>query len=187
MLFCLYSAMQAPAVYAGVEVSQGVANTNFLVFLLTASGALLILAGKTADRMKRKRPERACGKEGKGMTDRVFRLLVIPGMLFCLLCVFVFRGSLKTSTSGQAFSYIRSGQAADYKEQMELQTKLLEGTEEDVVVPGINDVQGPLMHMPVTEQKEAWTNTVTAQFYGRRSVVSMDRDQWMELYGDLDP
>lgn len=185
MLFCLYSAMQAPAVYAGVEVSQGVANTNFLVFMLTASGVLLILAGRLADRMKRK-CRSACGKEGTDQADRTFRLLVLSGILFCLLSVFVCRSSLKISTSYQAFSYLASGQAADYKEQMELQTRLLEGTEEDVVVPGINDVQGPLMHMPVTDRKEAWTNTVTAQFYGRHSVVSMERDQWMKLYGDTE-
>ena len=81
--------------------------------------------------------------------------------------------------------YIRSGQASDYKQQMELQTKLLteEGLE-DVVVPFVNDVQGPLMQMPVTENPQAWTNTVTRDFYGKNSVVAIPREEWQELYGE---
>ena len=68
---------------------------------------------------------------------------------------------------------------------MDLQTKLMEsGDGENIVVPGINDVQGPLMHMPVTNDKAAWTNTVTADFYGKNSVISIDRPEWMALYGD---
>ena len=57
---------------------------------------------------------------------------------------------------------------------MKLQTKLmLDESEKDVVVLGINNVQGPLMHMPVTPNKNAWSNSVTSQFYGKRSVVAM--------------
>ena len=68
---------------------------------------------------------------------------------------------------------------------MELQTKLLteEGLE-DVVVPFVNDVQGPLMQMPVTENPQAWTNTVTRDFYGKNSVVAIPREEWQELYGE---
>ena len=81
--------------------------------------------------------------------------------------------------------YITSGQASDYKQQMELQTKLLTNEElEDVVVPFVNDVQGPLMQMPVTENPQAWTNTVTREFYGKNSVVAIPREEWQELYGE---
>ena len=68
---------------------------------------------------------------------------------------------------------------------MDLQTKLMEyaGTE-DVVLPFINDVQGPLMHMPVTANPDAWTNKVTREFYGKNSVVAMERPAWMEIYGE---
>lgn len=174
MLFCLYSAMQAPAIYAGVDVSGGVPNTNYQVFLLTAAGILLILAQVTT---------------AHGLWDRIpaglLRGIVIAGIVFCVLSALVWRSSIKRSTSYVCLEYITSGQAADYREQMKLQTRLLEdaGTT-DVVVPGINDIQGPLMHMPVTEDKEAWTNTVTAQFYGKNSVVSMERPKWLELYGE---
>ena len=39
------------------------------------------------------------------------------------------------------------------------------------------------MHMPVTENPEAWTNTVTREFYGKKSVKAIPRVEWMELYG----
>ena len=51
---------------------------------------------------------------------------------------------------------------------MDLQTSLMEREGiEDVVVPFINDVQGPLMQMPVTDNPDAWSNQVTARFYGK--------------------
>ena len=56
-------------------------------------------------------------------------------------------------------------------------------SKENVLVPFINDIQGPLMHMPVTADKEAWTNRVTAGFYGKNSVIGMPREEWMDIYG----
>ena len=52
------------------------------------------------------------------------------------------------------------------------------------MIPGINDLLGPLMHMPATADKEAWSNRVTAEFYGKRSVVAIERPAWMERYGE---
>lgn len=177
MLFCLYSAMQAPAIYAEVEVSRGVLNTNYQVFLLAASGILFMIASRLTEVMKK------VWKENTGR--KVLQTVVVPGMLCCLVLIFFGRSYVKTSTSYVSLVYATSGQAMDYKNQMDLQTRLMEDEDtEDVVIPGINDVQGPLMHMPVTDDKEAWTNTVTARFYGKHSVVSMERPVWIEMYGD---
>ena len=38
---------------------------------------------------------------------------------------------------------------------------------QDVIVPFINDVQGPLMHMPVTDDPNVFTNYATREFYGK--------------------
>lgn len=176
MLFCLYSAMQAPAIYAAVSVSQGVPNTNYQVFLLTASGMLLLIADMLVRNLKRR---------WRGETDqKILRFLILPGVLLCMILALWNRSNIKTCTSWVALTYITSGQAKDYKQQMDLQTRLMESDEKDVVVPGINDVQGPLMHMPVTADEKAWTNTVTAEFYGKRSVIAIERPTWIERYGD---
>lgn len=168
MLYCLYSAMQAPAVYAEVEVSGGVPNMNFQVFLLTASGILLIIANTLAKRIKAKH-------------KKVFKIIAAPGLALCFLLAFLCRSNIKTSTSYVSLIYAVSGQAADYKEQMDLQTRLMEDEKvEDVVVPFINDVQGPLMHMPIMGNSESFTSWATAQFYGKNSVIAIDRVKWME-------
>ena len=203
-LYCLYSAMQSPALYADVTVSGGVANMNYQVFLLTAAGLLLILAQKTAGWLR--------GRQGEGtvqtadamqtadaaqMTDMtqasdamqttdttLYRILLIGGLILCAAFVWYARGNLKTSTSYVSLDYIVTGQARDYREQMRLQTRLLEDDNvQDVVLPGINDFQGPLMHMPVTSNPDAFTNSVVTQFYGKHSVTAIERPLWMERYG----
>lgn len=171
-LFCIYCAMQTPAIYADVAVSGGVYNTNYQVFLLTFSGILLIAAKKLADKSR--------------LSYREFNIkLLLPGIFFCFITSAVCRSNMKESTLWVCLTYITSGQASEYKEQMELQTRLLmDENARDVVIPFVNDVQGPLMQMPVTDDPDAWTNVVTAQFYGKNSVKAMSRLKWQELYGN---
>lgn len=177
MLFCLYSAMQAPAIYAGVGVSGGVHNMNFQVFLLTICGIIMMTAEKIGAKIRERAKEKA--------VFQVKRMVLLPGILVCLVISFFCRSNIKASTSFVCLRYIASGEAADYKKQMDLQTRLMEDKQvKDVVVPFINDVQGPLMHMPVTDNPDAWTNSVTAAFYGKNSVRAMERPKWMELYGN---
>ena len=170
LLICLYCAMQAPALYAGVEVSQGVGNTNFQVLLLTLLGIMLILAGKLKEVAKYKQAAaHAC--------------LVVPGLLILCVAALVCRHGIKETTDYICYDYIRSGQAADYKEQMDLQTSLLLNSEEDdVIIPMINDWQGPLMQMPATGDASAWSNYVIADFYEKRTVVAIPRTEWNEKY-----
>lgn len=177
MLFCLDSAMQAPAIYSGVPVSQGVPNTNFQVFILTASGILLVLAERLSVRLREKWKD--------GIEKKAIQVIVLPGILLCLVLAYVCRHDIKISTTWVSLRYIASGEAADFKEQMDLQTRLMEEEGvEDVVVPFINNVQGPLMHMPVTSDSESFTSWVTAQYYGKNSVYAIERPVWMELYGE---
>lgn len=205
LLLCLYCAMQAPALYANVEVSQGVGNTNFQVLLLCLLGIEMIVA----DRIVR-RTEGDCipqtenlqngsyssvevkalketgfmedGENSEGVVT-VYDAILLAGLLLACFGVLICRHDIKKSTDYVCYEYIATGQAADYKEQMKLQTELLLSDELDVVLPGINDWQGPLMHMPVTEDASAWTNHVTADFYGKNSVVAIPRAEWIEIYG----
>ncbi len=91
------------------------------------------------------------------------------------------RSNIKDSTDYYCIEYIMTGQAKDYKEQMEQFTQLLtDDTVKDVVLPSINDWQGPLMHMPVTDNPEAWTNQKVKEFFGKQSVVAVPREEWQE-------
>ena len=69
------------------------------------------------------------------------------------------KGTLKESTSYECYTYIESGQADDYKAQMEERLSLLRNPElKNVELPAMNSDQGPLMHMEVMEDPKEWTN-----------------------------
>ena len=172
--WCLYCAMQAPTVYAGVEFSSGVYNMNYQCFLLMSVAVLFVLAEFLADYLVYSR---------NLSSGFLHRTLVIPGFMVCLFIGVLCRGNIKDSTSWKCMEYITSGQAADYKWQMDLQTRLLETDEKDVVLPFINDDQGPLMQMPVTDDPESYTSSTTARFYQKNSVTAMPRTEWEERYG----
>lgn len=173
-VWCLYCAMQAPTVYAGVEFSSGVYNMNYQCFLLMSVAVLLVLTEFLADYLVYSR---------NLSSGFLHRTLVIPGFMVCLFIGVLCRGNIKDSTSWKCMEYITSGQAADYKWQMDLQTSLLETDEKDVVLPFINDDQGPLMQMPVTDDPESYTSSTTARFYQKNSVIAMPRTEWEERYG----
>ena len=174
-VFCLYSAMQAPAIFAAVEVSGGVYNTNFLVFLVFMMTLIVILAEKVGNWLRK--------KDFKVWTE-IYSRIILPGMVVCVLLMLICRSDIKETTTWQCIDYIATGQAADYKVQMEQFTELLlDESVQDVVLPSINDKQGPLQHMPATPNPEAWTNTTIANYYGKKSVVAVPRAEWEERYG----
>ena len=76
---------------------------------------------------------------------------------------------MKESTSYECYTYIESGQADDYKAQMEERLSLLRNPElKNVELPAMNSDQGPLMHMEVMEDPKEWTNTVVKQFLEKK-------------------
>lgn len=171
LMICLNASAHAPALYAAVEVSGGVGNTNFFVFLFTLSAAMVYFIGWYSTNSKIKKAEKP------------FQIAIIALLIF--LCI-AGRHSIKATTDYVCYTYIRSGQAADYRAQTALQYELL--TDEkvaDPVVPMINNEQGPLQQMPVTEKADAWSNMVTAQFYGKNSVTGMNRTDWNAQYGAI--
>lgn len=167
LMFCLYCAMFAPGIYAGVEVSGGVPNTIFQVFLLTVLADIVYLAGWGAGKC------RQCGKTLETIKIRCFAL---PFFILGLVLLYGQKGTLKSSTFYECYEYIASGQADDYKAQMEERLAiLLDPAQKEVELPAMNSDQGPFMHMEVMEDPEAWTNSVVRQFYQKDRVVRVPR------------
>jgi hypothetical protein len=74
---------------------------------------------------------------------------------------------------------MRTGRAAVYKEQMDELTEILtDENVEDAVVPFIVGEQEPLVHLPITLDKEEWTNEKMALFFRKKSLVAIPRDEW---------
>lgn len=172
-LILVYVAMEAPLLYANVDdASQGCNNTNYQVFYLMLLGIETLLAQRIGKLIS-----------SKEQASSFHRHFFLPALMVFLIVVVVFKGNLKASTSYECYDYIVSGQAQDFKTQMLQYDQILSTDDPNPVVPFINDVQGPLMHMPVTADPERWTNRVTAQYYGKDSIVAIDRDEWNRLYG----
>ena len=122
-------------------------------------------------------------KKYSKMWEKHYSRMVIPGFAICMLMLLICRGDIKETTTWQCYDYIASGQAADYKAQMDQFLELLlDDSIPDVVLPAINDQQGPLQHMPVTSDPSAWTNTTVRNYFGKKSVVAIPRAEWEEKY-----
>ena len=88
------------------------------------------------------------------------------------MIVLLHLGTIKNSVFYRSCEYVMSGQAADFKNQIASQMEvLLDDSIKEAYLCPINDKQGPLMHMPVTENPEAFTNRVVARFYGKDKVI----------------
>ena len=53
----------------------------------------------------------------------------------------------------------------------------------NLVLPEINDEQGPLMHMPLTGNPDEFTNSVTRFYYNKDRVIAVPRSVWDEMHG----
>lgn len=165
MMFCLYCAMYAPEIYAGVEVSGGVPNTIFQVFLLTVLADMVYVLGWICVRWR-----------NKNISRLKSRLFSIPFLCIALCIVLAKKGTLKETSCYEAYEFIVSGEADDYREQMNERLSLLYNPDlKEVELPAMNSEQGPLMHMEVMEDPDEWTNMVVRQFFQKERVVRVPR------------
>ena len=174
--FLVNASMYAPRLYAGDVVSSGYYNFNFWVFFICLLAVVIYLEGFCISRLN-------TSYKGKSTVGN----LVMYGALalVVLIIAYVGRHGVKEYTDYICLDYYRNGQAADYREQMLLQIKLMEEEGvDDVIVPEINNYQGPLMHMPVVADPENVDNYMTALFYGKKSCRSMGRPEWIAQYGE---
>ncbi len=169
--FGVYCAMYWPVLFvdgsvSGGSVSVGVSNMIFWVFILAIFGGLLYGLGWFVEKT-----------DGAG--ERLRLPVYAAGFAAAFLILVVCRLDLKNSTDYVCYYYIRTGRAAAYKEQMDEFTQLVtqEGVE-DVVVPFIVGEQEPLVHLPVSTEKGEWWNQKMAQFFGKKSLVAVPREEW---------
>lgn len=167
-MFCVWCAMFAPGIYAGVEVSGGVPNTIFQVFLLTAAADIVYVLGWLRRRQKSADLRKTWGK---------YKNFVFAGTaVFCIFIAGITRGTFKETTFYNCVTFVSSKRAADYKAQMEERLAiLLDDSRKNLRLPEMNSDQGPLMHMEIMEDPKAWTNTVMCEFYRKESVVRTGR------------
>ncbi len=165
-MYGTYAAMFAPEFYAAVEVSLGPATMQYAAFILAAAASIIYVEIWMINKKRKK----DASYEIDGVRYR--KVILLPTIIVCGLIVLLHLGTIKNSVFYRSCEYVMSGQAADFKNQIASQMEvLLDDSIKEAYLCPINDKQGPLMHMPVTENPEAFTNRVVARFYGKDKVI----------------
>lgn len=165
-MYGIYASMFAPEIYAETEISGGPPTMEYLTFLLVAVVSIAYVEAWLIVKMR----EKGILKE----REWYYKYGIVPYL--CMLCILavLMRGEMKETLFYESVEYIVSGAASDYAEQMKSQEEiLLDDSIKEAYLCPTNDQQGPLMHMPVIDNPDAFTNTVIKEFYGKDYVVSI--------------
>lgn len=170
-MYCIYAAMFAPEIYANGEVSLGPATMQYFTFILTMTASIIYGEGWLAGYLKEKRWEGILLNK-----KRYHNNVMIPCIFLLGIVVILSKGMLSDSVFKRSCDYVSSGQANDFKMQIASQMEILmdDSIKEAYLCP-INHDQGPLMHMPVTEDPGAFTNWAVAGFYGKDMVIMQEK------------
>ena len=178
-LFLISCSVYAPGIYSGDELSGGVYDTLYFVFILFYFLVIIYIVGYI---------KQYKGKiEGIKLAEKIIEInqmrniYVIVAVVVCIIGTPVI---LNHSAYKVCMDFIVSGQLADFEEQMQERLEILNNpTIMDAVIPAMNDQQGPFMHMPATDNPEHYTNQCIARFYGKKSVICIPREEYYKLYG----
>lgn len=179
-LYLISCSVYAPGIYANDELSGGVYDTIYFVFILVYFLVLIYIVGYIKLRV---------GKENISIKFRkkevsVEQIRSISVILILMICIVETPIILNHSAFKVSVNYISSGQLRDFEAQMQERLEILnDPTIKDVVLPSMNDQQGPLMHMPATEDPSNYTNHCIARYYGKNSVICIPREEYYKLYG----
>lgn len=178
--YLLTAAVRAPEIYAGVEVSGGVPDVDYLVYQLCLTGAIcycMVWLKNWLDDHGY-----AIARDAVRFNRCVRTPIMIAVMLFCIV---FYRHYIGGTADYTCITFIQSGALADYQEQMQERLAILENDSiQDVVLPEMNEYQGPFMHMPLMRDHNSFTNYVTEKYYGKRSVIAIPREEYEAHYRD---
>lgn len=166
-MYCIYAAMFTPVLYIKDEVSLGPSTMQYFTFILATTASIVYVEGWMINYLKNK----STGEFW--LNEKSFhKCIMLPGICVLGIIVILFRGMLSDSVFIRSWKYVASGQADDFKMQIKSQMEiLLDDSVKEAYLCPINQDQGPLMHMPVTIDPNAFTNQVVAGFYGKDMVI----------------
>lgn len=196
LCFLIAAGVYAPEVYSAVDVSGGVPDTEYFVTLV-----MLVVALSYAGCALRRRADRAAHRAGSatrqqdayacsaarqqvayaGFATRqhVLNMLMFFGAL--VLCAIFGKHLIGGSVDYTCYTFWKSGQLSDYTRQMEEKLSILQNDDTgDVLVPEMNNEQGPFMCMAEIGDPDNFNNVSSAAFYGKRSVTAVPRQELVE-------
>ena len=207
LCFLIAAGVYAPEVYSAVDVSGGVPDTEYfvtLVMLVVALSYVGCALRRRADRAAhragsaarqqddqagsatRQQEAYACSAArqqvayaGFATRQHVLNMLMFFGAL--VLCAIFGKHLIGGSVDYTCYTFWKSGQLSDYTRQMEEKLSILQSDDTgDVLVPEMNNEQGPFMCMAEIGDPDNFNNVSSAAFYGKRSVTAVPRQELVE-------
>lgn len=177
LAFLVSASVRAPEVYAGVEVSGGVPDVDFFTTLLCLVVAICYSMVWLKNQMASR--QQVLSLDMELWNQKVRTPALILATLFCLVFA---RHLIGQTVDYTCMNFISSGGLSDFAQQMEERLAILEDDSvQDVVLPEMNEEQGPIMHMPLVRDPKAFTNNATKEYYGKSSVIAVPREEYEAL------
>ena len=189
LCFLIAAGVYAPEVYSAVDVSGGVPDTEYFVTLV-----MLVVALSYAGCALRRRADRAARQHvayagsaarqqdayaGSAARQHFLNMSMFFGAL--VLCAIFGKHLIGGSVDYTCYTFWKSGQLSDYTRQMEEKLSILQNDDTgDVLVPEMNNEQGPFMCMAEIGDPDNFNNVSSAAFYGKRSVTAVPRQELVE-------
>lgn len=175
LCYLTFCAVFAPEIYAGDDVkagiSGGVYNSYYFVFVSIVMFLTIYLAGS----IKIIHPE---SERAAAVVRQPLMLLIV------IICVVFFSHLIGNTVDYKCVKFICSGQLQDFEDQMQERLIILKDDSiKNVILPEMNNEQGPLMHMALTADPNSYTNEVTKNFYNKTSVIAIPRTEYEMKYG----
>lgn len=207
LCFLIAAGVYAPEVYSAVDVSGGVPDTEYfvtLVMLVVALSYVGCALRRRADRAAHRAGSAARQQDdqagsatrqqeayagsatrqqeayaGFATRQHVLNMLMFFGAL--VLCAIFGKHLIGGSVDYTCYTFWKSGQLSDYTRQMEEKLSILQNDDTgDVLVPEMNNEQGPFMCMAEIGDPDNFNNVSSAAFYGKRSVTAVPRQELVE-------
>ena len=196
LCFLIAAGVYAPEVYSAVDVSGGVPDTEYFVTLV-----MLVVALSYVGCALRRRADRAAHRAGSAARQHeayagsaarqqdayacfaarqhFLNMSMFFGAL--VLCAIFGKHLIGGSVDYTCYTFWKSGQLSDYTRQMEEKLSILQSDDTgDVLVPEMNNEQGPFMCMAEIGDPDNFNNVSSAAFYGKRSVTAVPRQELVE-------
>lgn len=165
----VYWATYTPEIYSRSDVSGGVPNTYFHVFLLITFVNMIYVHGWIQKKIEKRKCTWKINISGKKKLAVIaagwFMGAVILGITFSF-------SEIKT-TNQYCVEYIESGELPNYVKVRKEQHRILTtSSEKDVQVPEM-EARYPLINMCLTENSEEQRNIDRARYYNKNSVTAV--------------
>lgn len=162
-MICL---VRAPVIYAEADPSGGVPDSYWLI---SVTLMVVWLIGMTIWVKAKFQTERNRCLSEKPLEAYAFTAVLV-------LCLLMARHIIGGTTDYICVQFAKSGALSDYHVQMEEWLDILEDPSiKNAELPAMNDQQGPFMLMVPLADKDAWSSSVYARYYGKESVICVPR------------